>query len=374
MEADIHDQVTFNIGIIVIFVLLMIFMLFEAWKNKYSIKFGHEASLVCSLGLVISAIFYSDEDSEFTKMMEFNGEMFFYFVLPPIVFAAGFNMYRKKFFENLRNIVLFGVFGTFTAFAGYTSVTLLGLHYVDLTQHIYSKETGTWTTEPVTLLFSEVVVMCALICSTDVIAAVSVISAKKQAKLFSVAFGEGIINDAVSIILFNTVISFARSGKEFNAQSVGFITMDLILLMLCSLAIGLIFGIICALTFKYCRSLTKNPVVECAFIFLFAYLSYIVSEMFEQSGIVSLLVAGIVIAHYAWYSLSHQGRHSSNMVFEFVAFIATGFIFSYLGLTFFSYKHYPWSIKLFGIGIVMIMIGRAAGTLGLYYFLRLCGW
>jgi hypothetical protein len=25
--------------------------------------------------------------------------------------------------------------------------------------------------------------------------------------------------------------------------------------------------------------LTKNPVVECAFIFMFAYLSYIVSEM-----------------------------------------------------------------------------------------------
>lgn len=59
--------------------------------------------------------------------------MFFYFVLPPIVFAAGFNMYRKKFFENFRNIILFGVFGTLVAFFAYASVTLLLVTNLDIT-------------------------------------------------------------------------------------------------------------------------------------------------------------------------------------------------------------------------------------------------
>ena len=45
----------------------------------------------------------------------------------------------------------------------------------------------------------------ALLCSSDVIAAISIIKYEEQPKLYSVVFGEGIVNDAVAIILFNTV-------------------------------------------------------------------------------------------------------------------------------------------------------------------------
>jgi NhaP-type Na+/H+ or K+/H+ antiporter len=43
--------------------------------------------------------------------------MFFYAILPSIVFASGFNMYRNKFFQNIHNVVLFGIFSTFVCFA-----------------------------------------------------------------------------------------------------------------------------------------------------------------------------------------------------------------------------------------------------------------
>ena len=91
--------------------------------------------------------------------------------------------------------------------------------------------------------------------------------------------GEGVVNDAVTIILFNAVIGFAKSGKAFTAASVVVIGGDFFILSFLSLGLGIIFGVLASLTFKHARSLTKNPVVECAFIFLFAYLSYIVSEM-----------------------------------------------------------------------------------------------
>jgi NhaP-type Na+/H+ or K+/H+ antiporter len=133
-EVQVQDQVTFNTGILVIFGLIMVYMLFEAYKNKNKLKFGHEASLVCSLGLGISFFFLEEStNSKFTNMMEFNGEMFFYFVLPPIVFAAGFNMYRKKFFENFANIMLFGVLGTLCAFFAYAGVTLWMVNYFGVT-------------------------------------------------------------------------------------------------------------------------------------------------------------------------------------------------------------------------------------------------
>ena len=44
-----------------------------------------------------------------------------------------------------------------------------------------------------------------LMCSSDVVAAVSIVSYEQQPKLFSCVFGEGVFNDIVSIILYNTV-------------------------------------------------------------------------------------------------------------------------------------------------------------------------
>ena len=115
----------FNEGIIVVFFMLMVFMLFESLKHKYHWKFGHEASLVCVLGVLISAIYTFKGASEFTDIMEFNDDLFFYFVLPPIVFASGYNMYRKKFFDNITNIVLFGVLGTFVIFGLFSGFSIL---------------------------------------------------------------------------------------------------------------------------------------------------------------------------------------------------------------------------------------------------------
>lgn len=45
----------------------------------------------------------------------------------------------------------------------------------------------------------------ATICATDSVAALAMIKADKYPKLFSVLFGEGMVNDSVSIILFQAV-------------------------------------------------------------------------------------------------------------------------------------------------------------------------
>jgi len=115
----------FNEGIIIIFAMMIVYMVFEAHKHKKRIIFGHEASLVCIIGIGISGLFMYKGTSEFGDLMAFNDDLFFYFVLPPIVFASGFNMYRKKFFANIGNIVLFGIFGTFVFFAVFCTLTIL---------------------------------------------------------------------------------------------------------------------------------------------------------------------------------------------------------------------------------------------------------
>ena len=45
----------------------------------------------------------------------------------------------------------------------------------------------------------------ATICASDSVAALTMIKPNKYPKLFSIVFGEGMINDAVAIILFKVV-------------------------------------------------------------------------------------------------------------------------------------------------------------------------
>ena len=200
------------------------------------------------------------------------------------------------------------------------------------------------------------------------------LSPKKTPKLFSLVFGEGIVNDAVSIILFNTVNKFATQTKhtEFNAKAAGLVTLDFIVLGICSIFIGLFFGLLQSYLMKKARSLTKSAVAECAIIFSLAYISYVTAEIVHFSGIIALLTCGVTMAHYGWYNLSPQGQTSAGIVFQFLGFLAEGFVFSYLGLTFFSYRYLPFSYSFITVMFFVVIIGRGLATMGLVSLLKLC--
>ncbi len=64
--------------------------------------------------------------------------------------------------------------------------------------------------------------------------------------------------------------------------------------------VGALMGIICTLIMKYCRFLNLTPTFEIIFIYCSAYGAYTIVEAFHYSGVVSLLIVGIVLGHYGW--------------------------------------------------------------------------
>ena len=69
----------------------------------------------------------------------------------------------------------------------------------------YDTESGVAISKPINIDIMRMLLFTALLCSSDVVAAVSIVSYEAQPKLYSCIFGEGVFNDIVSIILFNTV-------------------------------------------------------------------------------------------------------------------------------------------------------------------------
>ena len=127
------------------------------------------------------------------------------------------------------NVALFGLVVTLVCFAIYSSLAYLVINYFGLMmtnyydlknsdeEYISTNPTANATyagfTEvvqvqnplPIQVPTMQILLLCALLCSSDVVSAVSIVDYKQQPKLYSCIFGEGVFNDIVSIILFNTV-------------------------------------------------------------------------------------------------------------------------------------------------------------------------
>lgn len=77
-------------------------------------------------------------------------------------------------------------------------------------------------------------------------------------------------------------------------------------LLLASVALGTLLGLVTALCLR--RLSFHGTQHEVSFIGLMAYLSYLLGEVTDLSGIVALFVAAIIISHYALHNISKQSR------------------------------------------------------------------
>ena len=82
------------------------------------------------------------------------------------------------------------------------------------------------------------------------------------------------------------------------------ILLDFISLGFLSLLIGILTGLLGSYVFKKMRFLTHSAIKETLIIFCSGYVAYAIGELAGQSGIICLLTAGVIMAHYGWYNLS----------------------------------------------------------------------
>jgi NhaP-type Na+/H+ or K+/H+ antiporter len=89
---------------------------------------GHETGVIIIIGIIVSTLM-EIWTGDNTSIISWRNEIFFDLLLPLIIFATGYNMRREKFFENISNIVKFGVIGTVITFIIYSSLTYCFFNY-----------------------------------------------------------------------------------------------------------------------------------------------------------------------------------------------------------------------------------------------------
>lgn len=363
------------------FIALMVFFFVGAGiVEKFKPAVGHETGTTILLGMLCSYCFWQMYGTSKAKAFTFSHEAFFDFYLPPVIFNSGFNMRKKKFFQNLGNIFIFGLFVTFTCFAIYSVATWYLINHMEFTMTNYyglehPEEDIGQNPFPVQVDTMKILLITALLCSSDVVAAVSIVDYSKQPKLFSCIFGEGVVNDIVSIILFNTILSL--QSVTFTATTPFVILFQFILLGFVSLTIGLLFGFLTSFIFKHAGFLRVNAVTETFLILALSMLSYFVAEMTElagirMSGIISLLTCGIIQSHYTYYNLSPQGKITSTLTIRFLGTAAEAGIYSYIGLSLYSNLSGWWSWDFIIYETIIVIIGRFSAIFICFYTFNLC--
>jgi sodium/hydrogen exchanger 8 len=80
-------------------------------------RWMNESITALVLGFCTGIIVLVTSKGSSSHILQFNEELFFIYLLPPIIFNAGFQVKKKQFFRNFVAIMLFGVVGVFISFA-----------------------------------------------------------------------------------------------------------------------------------------------------------------------------------------------------------------------------------------------------------------
>nr|GME05486.1 sodium/hydrogen exchanger 2-like [Ipomoea batatas] len=335
--------VSINIFVAVICACIVIGHLLEEsrWMN--------ESITALLMGICTGVVILLTSGGKNSHILVFSEDLFFIYLLPPIIFNAGFKVKKKQFFRNFTTIMLFGALGTLISF-----ITIsLGAIGIFKTMNIRTLEIGDY------------LAIGAIFSATDSVCTLQVLNQDETPFLYSVVFGEGIVNDATSIVLFNAFRKLKLS--DINSAVVLQLFGNFLYLFISSTVLGVVAGLLSAYIIKKLCFGRHSTDREVAIMILMAYLSYMLAEFYDLSAILTVFFCGIVMSHYTWHNVTESSRVTTKHAFATLSFISEIFIFLYVGMDALDIEKWRLvrespgtSIQVSSIFLGLLMIGRAA--------------
>ncbi|CAD5214699.1 unnamed protein product [Bursaphelenchus xylophilus] len=276
-----------------------------------------DSALLISLGLLLGLVFRNfNLVSNFTM----DSTVFFLYLLPPIVFEAGYFMPNRQLFDNIGSVAMFAIFGTV-----WNTITIGATLY-------YGGYLGLYT---VKVNWPELFTYAALISAIDPVAVIVVFEELHVNEfLFINVFGEALFNDGVAAVLFQIFNRLTLLGPakvaEFSFADYFVITSTGCFVAIGGIIFGVVFAFLCALSTKHTQ---RVKIVGPVFVFLFPYLAYLTAEMFALSAILAICFCGIFMKDYVKGNISVEAAASVKYFVKMLAQASETVVFMFLGLS-----------------------------------------
>uniref|UniRef100_A0A672Q264 Sodium/hydrogen exchanger n=1 Tax=Sinocyclocheilus grahami TaxID=75366 RepID=A0A672Q264_SINGR len=309
------------------------------------------------------------QDNEMLRKVTFDPEVFFNILLPPIIFHAGYSLKRRHFFRNLGSILAYAFVGTVV------SCFIIGLLMYGCV--MLMKQIGQLGGD---FFFTDCLFFGAIVSATDPVTVLAIFNELQvDADLYALLFGESVLNDAVAVVLSSSIVGYQPEGDNSHTfEAMAMLKSFGIFLGVFSgsFALGVATGVVTlfSLTPFHVTKFTKLrdfPLLETALFFLMSWSTFLLAEACGFTGVVAVLFCGMTQAHYTFNNLSPESQDRTKQLFELLNFLAENFIFSYMGLTLFTFKNHVFN-PIFIVGAFLaVFLGRAANIYPLSFLLNL---
>ncbi|XP_014669299.1 PREDICTED: Na(+)/H(+) exchanger beta-like isoform X2 [Priapulus caudatus] len=239
-----------------------------------------------------------------------------------IVLESGYSLHNRVFLDNFGTVLVYAVIGT-----------LINIFTIGPALYLLM-EAGAMGT--LRMSFITCLAFSSLIAAVDPVAVLAIFQELGvNTMLYFLVFGESLLNDAVTVVMYNMMSSFLLMDTIDAGQiALGFASFFVV--SLGGIGVGLVHGIVTALSTKYTK---HTRAMEPMLMLGLAYMSYLVAELFHFSGIISILVCAVVQAEYANANISYKSQTAVQVVSKMLSSSSDVIIFLFLGVALVRTNH-----------------------------------
>ncbi|KAI6216537.1 Sodium/hydrogen exchanger [Aphelenchoides besseyi] len=302
-----------------------------------------DSALLIAVGLLLGFALRSTDIN--ANLFNLSGSTFFLYLLPPIIFDAGYFMPSRQLFENIHSVMLFAIFGT-----------IFNMVTIGLTLGLCS----TYGLFSVSFTYTEAFLFSSLISAVDPVAVITVFEEVNVNEfLFINVFGEALFNDGIAAAAFQIFDKIlVTNTTKLDVEQCVVYGFSFVGVALGGVLVGIVAALICSLATRFTQ---RVKIVGPVFIFVFPYMSYLVAEMFGVSAILAICCCGIVMKQYVNGNITHEAASSVKYFIKMLANSSETVVFMFLGLSAMS-SHQYFDYWFVGVTVVACLIYRTIGV------------
>ncbi len=285
------------------------------------------------MGLVLGSLRWLGVGSSLPTF-ELTREVILFVFLPPLLFEASFDLEFESLRENLSAVSLLAVPGVVLG-----AFMIAGMLHVELGRS-----------------FETALVFGALIAATDPISVLAIFSRLgAPQRLATIVEGESLFNDGVAIVLFTVVLEFATTSNGVGTNSVANGVVEFFKVSAGGGLTGLLAGLLAMAVMRR----IDDHLIEITITTVVAFGSFLVAEELHFSGVIGVVVAGLVMGRSRDTVMSPTTRVTLGSFWEYVGFLGNSMIFLLMGMRI-AVPELLQNLPAIGLVMFAVLVSRTA--------------